>query len=199
MTADATPATTPSAALPGPDARSAHPPAPGPHWSGRDPLEKHPWRAAILSVVPGLGQVYTGYYQLGFVHALVVGSLFTLLAFEVLPTLIPLLSIFLLFFWLYNVVDAFRRAKLYNEARAGRLDVEIPTDLSLPDFRGSIAGGAAFVVLGFLLLMHTAFGLSLAWVADWWPLALIGFGAYLVALAVRDRRERGTAGVEAAE
>jgi len=41
----------------------------------RDTRRKSPAIAAILSMMPGLGQVYVGYYQRGFVHAVVVASL----------------------------------------------------------------------------------------------------------------------------
>lgn len=184
---DATPLAAPDSA----------PAAPGPEtsqsfqrtqWSGKDPLEKRPWWAAIFSLVPGLGQVYVGYTQLGFVHALVVGACIMLMATLQSEPLIPLVSIFLLFFWLYNVVDAYRRAKLYNEARAGRLDLELPLGLPAASFRGSLLGGGVLMALGVLLLLNTLFGLSLAWIEDWWPLSLVVGGAYLFVMALRDRQ-----------
>lgn len=157
-------------------------------WSGKDPLEKRPWWAAIFSLVPGLGQVYVGYTQLGFVHALVVGACIMVMSILESEALMPLVSVFLLFFWLYNVVDAYRRAKLYNEARAGRLDLELPLEMPAASFRGSLIGGGVLMALGVLLLSNTLFGLSLAWVEDWWPLVLVAGGAYLFLMALRDRR-----------
>ena len=62
--------------------------------------------------MPGLGQVYVGYYQRGFIHVLVAATIITLLANGAADALIPLLGLFLGFFWLYNMVDAYRRASL---------------------------------------------------------------------------------------
>ena len=137
--------------------------------------------------MPGLGQVYVGYYQRGFIHAIVVAVLITLLAGGGAVPLIPLFGLFLAFFWLYNVVDAGRRAALYNEVLAGRTDVELPQDLKTPGLGGSVVGGVAIALVGFVLLLHTRFGVSLAWIEEWWPLALIGFGAYLVYKARQEK------------
>ena len=68
--------------------------------------------------MPGLGQVYVGYYTRGFVHAIVVASIITVLNLEVLE-LEPLFAMFLAFFWLYNIIDAGRRAAMYNHVLAG--------------------------------------------------------------------------------
>jgi hypothetical protein len=40
-----------------------------------------------------------------------------------------------------------------------------------------------------VLLSHTRFGVSLDWLNDWWPVALIAFGVYLVARSVMSRTE----------
>jgi TM2 domain-containing membrane protein YozV len=44
-----------------------------------DPRRKSPLFATFLSAMPGLGQVYVGYYQRGFINAVVVGTLIALL------------------------------------------------------------------------------------------------------------------------
>lgn len=176
-----------------PPAPSQAPASPQPYPATSDPRRKSPFLACLLSAMPGLGQVYVGYYQRGFVHALVVATIIALLAAEALGPLIPLGSIFLGFFWLYNIVDAGRRASLYNQALAGVSDVELPEDFKAPGFRGSIAGGLAIAATGFVLLLHTRFDVSLEWLEEWWPAALVFFGAYLVwkAWAERPRTEAG--------
>jgi hypothetical protein len=146
-----------------------------------DPRRKSPVTAAILSGLPGLGQVYVGYYRQGFLNALIVGSIITLLNTSATRHLEPLLGIFLAFFWLYNIVDAARRASLYNHALAGMGPAELPDDLPLPGGAGSLVGGLALVVVGCVLLSNTVFGLSLEWLERWWPVALVGLGAYLAA------------------
>jgi hypothetical protein len=152
-----------------------------------DPRRKLPLLALLLSGMPGLGQVYVGYYQRGFVHAVVVGTLIALLNHGLGP-LVPLGALFLAFFWLYNIVDAGRRAMLYNEALAGRSGIELPEDAKTPALGGSIPGGLAIIAVGGVLLSNTLFGVSLDWVRDWWPAALIIFGVYLVGRSMMARR-----------
>jgi hypothetical protein len=153
---------------------------------GSDPLRRSPFLASILSFMPGVGQIYVGYYQLGFIHAIVFAGILALLASGDLGPLIPLLSVFLGFFWLYNVIDAGRRATLVNEALAGRGRFELPKDFTAPGLRGTVLGGSILVGVGLLILFRTLFGVSLAWVEDWWPVAIIAFGGYLIFKARSD-------------
>ena len=153
-----------------------------------DPRRKSPALACILSAMPGLGQVYVGYYQRGFIHALVVGGVITFLANIRDETLAPLGGIFLAFFWLYNIIDAGRRAAIYNHVLAGGEVMDLPKDIRLPGVHGSIVGGMILIAVGAVLLAHTAYDYSLAWVEDWWPAALLLFGGYLVVKGVAERR-----------
>jgi len=155
-----------------------------------DPRTKSPLLALMLSAMPGLGQVYVGYYQRGFIHILVVGSLIAMLAGEMVPDLTPLLGIFLAFFWLYNCIDAARRASLYNQALAGSTPIQPPDDVIASGAGGSVLGGAVLIAGGFLLLLHTRFDLSLAWLRDWWPVIPMLFGVYLVLKSVYARAAR---------
>jgi len=155
-----------------------------------DPRRKSPGLAAILSSMPGLGQIYIGYYLQGFIHIAVVGVIIVLLSgygyavrhFE------PLLGLFLAFFWLYNIVDAYRRAAFYNQALAGLGAVEIPEDMKLPKGSGSMAGGIALIAIGGLLFANTALGISLDWLEQWWPMGLVLLGAYLVYASAAAKR-----------
>lgn len=179
----------PAPAAPAPPPHAAHggqPPAPTLSPAINDPRRKKPLLATVLSAMPGLGQVYVGYYQRGFVHAITVAVLITLLVSD-LGGLTPLAAIFLAFFWLYNLVDAGRRAALYNQALAGGSEMELPDDFKAPDFGGSIAGGAALILIGLILLSHTLFGASLEWLEEWWPVALVGVGGWLLYKAIQER------------
>jgi hypothetical protein len=169
-----------------------------------DPRRKSPALACILSAMPGLGQVYVGYYTRGFVHAITVGSIIAVLnmtegadnaASEALRSpgplpFTPLLGIFLAFFWLYNIIDAGRRAALYNYALAGMAGVEIPEDFTKSTIGGSLVGGAVLVVAGVIALSHTLLGLSLDWLTYWWPAAPVAFGIYLIAKAVSEKNKK---------
>jgi hypothetical protein len=177
----------------GPTMAQTQPPQPwltqaAAHIQPRDPRAKSPALACILSAVPGLGQVYVGYYARGFVHAVVTAILFTFLTSNTSETLMPLALIFMIFFWLYNIIDAGRRAALFNEALAGNTAIDLPQDLDLPSLGGSIAGGLLFITAGAILLSHTLFDVPLEWLENWWPAAGIAFGAYLLIKGIIDRR-----------
>lgn len=151
-----------------------------------DPRLRSVALATLLSLMPGLGQVYLGYIQQGFINALVVASLITLLTVDA-GIFTPLLALFMAFFWLYNIVDANRRALLLNQRILGLAPGELPEDIG-PAFQGSVLGGLTLIVGGVLALAHLRFGFSLAWVQHWWPLALIGLGVHLVWKAVKAPR-----------
>lgn len=154
-----------------------------------DPRSKQVVLACLLSLCPGLGQIYVGYYQRGFVHAATVAGIIALLAEGDPPDVFyPLLGVFLPFFWMYNIIDAGRRAAFYNQALLGMSDTfEMPRDISIPG-GGSIAGGLVLVTLGTLLLLHTRYDVSLQFLEDWWPVAPILLGLYLIGKAVIERR-----------
>lgn len=143
--------------------------------------------ACVLSIMPGLGQVYVGYYTRGFVHVFAFASIIALLASGDLSGLAPFLGISLGFLYLYNIVDAGRRASLYNLALQGLGPEKLPEELS--GRRGSLGSGIILIGVGVLLLAHLRFDMSLEWLEEWWPLALILFGAYLALQAIRDRRD----------
>jgi hypothetical protein len=145
-----------------------------------DPRRKSPVLALVLSLMPGVGQIYVGYYQQGFTNALIVGSIIALLSANIVHGAEPLFGIFLAFFWLFNVVDAWRRATFYNNALAGIGPATLPEDFAVTTGRGTLAGGVALVLVGVVALSNTLFGLPLDWLEKWWPLALIAVGAWLI-------------------
>ena len=175
---------------PRPVAAPAYPPyAAPPIASVRDPRTKSPGLAALFSVMPGLGQVYLGYYSRGFVHIIVVAGIISILSsMQGEPPYLPLLAIFLAFFWMYNMIDAARLASLYNRALAGGREPDLPAGFEMPGMGGSVLGGAILIAAGFVVLLHTRWGLRLDWLGEWWPVFPMLFGAYLVFKAFRERK-----------
>lgn len=90
------------------------------------------------------------------------------------------------------MIDAVRRAALYNLTLEGIEQIDLPDDLSISVLGGSYLGGAALLVFGIIALSYTAFGLSLDWLNEWWPLLPIGFGGYLVYKAWLDAQVKPT-------
>jgi len=164
----------------------------GPRHAGyvADPRRKHPLLAIVLSAMPGLGQIYVGYYQQGITLVIIAGSLFTVSvnshAFG-LREFQPLLGMSTMFTWLYGCVDAGRRASLYNQALSGLRPMDLPENQRTPEWHGSLVGGACLVLFGIVLFFHTMFGMSMEWVMRWWPLALVLVGVWLVYASIQSR------------
>jgi len=154
-----------------------------------DPRRKSPILALILSAMPGLGQIYVGFYQQGFTNALVVATMIALLNTNVLHHLEPLLGVFLAFFWLYNVVDAWRRAVFYNNALAGIGPATLPEEFTVGLGKGSAIGGVALILVGVVLLSNTLFSVPLDWLEHWYPVAFILVGAWLIYPAIAGRKK----------
>lgn len=146
----------------------------------RAPLQKSPTLAAVLSLMPGLGQVYVGYYLAGFINILVVALLINTLTHIHGPGPQPFLGLFLAFFWLFNVFDAARRANLYNRHIAGTREEAPPTDSPL-------TGGIILLVIGILLTLAITFDIRLAFLETIWPLALVAAAVYLLVKYWRTR------------
>jgi hypothetical protein len=147
---------------------------------GRSVERKSVAAAAVLSCLPGLGQVYAGYYQRGFTHIAVVAGLILLLNQSQLWTIHPFIGVFLPFYWIYNIIDASRCAQIANRIARGDAPADIAGPLPMPGQFGGTVTGIFFIGLGFLLLMVTKFDMDLRWLGEWWPVILIVIGGNLL-------------------
>jgi hypothetical protein len=146
-----------------------------------DARRKSPVLATLMSLMPGLGQIYIGYYQQGFINIVVIAGLISLLNYDgISDNLKPFLALFMAFYWLYNMVDAYRKSTFYNQVLAGLGTLDMPEGEQLPGARGSLAGGVVMIAAGGIALAHTRFGMPIDWIERWWPMALILMGAYLL-------------------
>ena len=164
----------------------ALPPAARPDFY-RDPRYKSPVMAALLSGMPGLGQVFLGYTKLGFIHAGTIAVLIGLMSSGRLHFLEPVVGIFMAFFWMYNMVDAYRRALLLNEAISRLETPELPDGFGTVSFGVRLVLGVGLIFVGMLALLNLRFNISLAWLEQWWPAGLVLLGFYLVVRAIKDR------------
>lgn len=158
-----------------------------------DPRRKSPFLAALLSVVPGLGNIYIGHYMRGFTIAGTM-ALIVLFAAESRDPIAPIFGMVAFFVWLFNIIDAGRMAALYNHAMAGREVMELPEDFKFPKMGGSIVGGALLLLVGVVAISNTMFGISLDWIETWWPALPIALGGYLFYRGIQDyqRQQGGT-------
>lgn len=145
-------------------------------------VSKSPALAGILSILPGLGQAYVGYYLAGFTNIMVVGALIALMNSGEVRGLEPFFGLFLAFFWIFNILDAARRARLYNLHQLGERTQALPTDSPL-------VGGVILSVLGLVLTLRITFNMDLDFLEDYWPLFLLGLGVYMIVKYRRTKSE----------
>lgn len=143
--------------------------------------------AGFLSAFPGLGQVYVGYYKHGFINILVFAGCITVIVNSNNDIFLPLIPLFIFFFWAYNIIDAIRKAHAYNRILAGGTLDLIPEEGLTPGISGSLPGGTFLILAGLAALSYTAFDIPLDWLEKWWPIIPVAFGGYLIFL---DRKEK---------
>ncbi len=146
---------------------------------------KNPGLAALLSLFPGMGNIYNGLYLRGMTFFLVIASLIGIVSRRNHGEELFVFSIF--FFWLFNVIDAYRQATLINYGYA--------QDLGLTDLprhprasQGGIAAGTLLTLIGLIALADRYLDIRLDWIFDLWPFVLVAGGLWLIWSAVRDRR-----------
>ncbi|HTL97844.1 MAG TPA: hypothetical protein VL181_03465 [Holophagaceae bacterium] len=156
----------------------------------RDPRLKSPILAGLLSLMPGLGQAYLGFTRLAFIHGLSAAAFIALMSSNRLGGLEPFVGVLMTFFWLYNLVDAHRRALLVNDLVLRTEQPELPDGLGQLSSAARIGFGLAFLAFGTMSLLSTRFGVSFEWLLKWWPAAFILLGLWLMVKALRDRAPR---------
>jgi len=147
-------------------------------------MRKSPVLAGLLSLLPGLGQVYVGYYISGFINILVVGSVISMLD-GASGGIEPFLGLFLTFFWAFNIIDAVKKAHAVNAQENGTFRQQLPTDSPL-------VAGVVLMAVGLLLIMHFSLGMDLEFLQDVWPFGIFVGGAYFIWKYIRTRRSLGS-------
>jgi hypothetical protein len=163
-------------------------PAPAPLPAPPAVAVKRPALAALFSLCPGMGHVYNGLYLRGLVFFLVVSSLLCIVIRDH-----PLVSFALVFFWLFNILDAYRQATLINYGYAQDLGLQDRPSSPVAGQVGAVAG-ALLVLIGLFALADRYLTINLDWIFDLWPVVLIAVGGWLIVGAFRDRK-RGRGGV----
>jgi hypothetical protein len=144
---------------------------------------KNPGLALVLSLFPGMGNVYNGLYMRGLTFFLVIACLIGLVS----DGHHPLFGLAIAFFWLFNLIDAYRQATLINYGYAQDLGL-----LDMPKVpragQGGLLAGALLALIGIAGIGDRYFDIRFDWIFDLWPFALLVLGLWLIVSAVRDRR-----------
>ena len=145
--------------------------------------QKNPGLAALLSFFPGMGNVYNGLYLRGATFFLVVFSLIGILD----RGGHDLFGFALAFFWIFNIIDAYRQATLINYGYAQDLGlVDLPRHPRAS--QGGVAAGVLLFFIGLFALLERYFDIRLDWIFDLWPFGLVFLGSWLIWASLRDRR-----------
>jgi LiaI-LiaF-like transmembrane region len=135
---------------------------------------KNPWLAGILSLFPGLGNVYNGLYARG-----VTFFLLAVLTIYLASHGSDLWGMGVAFVWLFNVVDAYRQAMLINLGYAD--DPALARRLGgAAAAREKLFAGTVLLIIGVLALFDRFFPFYLDRLLDFWPVAFIAAGAWLI-------------------
>ena len=165
-------------------AEPAPPPAATPLAEVPAPIgRKNPFLAAILSGFPGMGHVYNGLYMRGVVFFLIILSLIGIVDGGG-P---DLFGFAIAFFWIFNVLDAYRQATLINYGYAQDLGlVDLPRHPRAS--QGGLAAGVILFFIGLFALLERYFDIRLDWIFDLWPFGLVVLGGWMIWASLRDRR-----------
>lgn len=148
-----------------------------------------PGLAFLLGLIPGVGAIYNGQYGKGLIHVLVLGMLITLANNDAASGgLEPLFEILIPVFWFYMAFEAYHTAR---KRLAGE-----PVDEFSSLVRFSPAAGqfpvlpVVLIVFGALFLLNNLGLLRMSQVLRFWPVLMIGAGAWML----YDRLKGGTPG-----
>jgi TM2 domain-containing membrane protein YozV len=144
-------------------------------------MPKSPILAVVLSLFPGIGQIYNGQPAKALVFFFAwAGSIYLTAEAN------PFFAFLIAFTYFYNLVDAWRTATTINLRHARGAAVEDEDTVESP------AWGAALIGVGALLLFNNLGWLRLAALQRYWPLVLMAAGAaFLFGSMRRAKREGG--------
>ena len=172
-----------AASYPQPEAAASRPSAPRPTIHGR----RAPWIAAFLSSIPGLGSIYNGSYARGVAFFLSVLGLMHLAERSS-----EIWGFGVAFVWFFNMIDAYREARLIQAGIAHDLGATQRLPRTSP--AEGIGLGVALFLIGLLAFLDATLGIDVDWVFELWPLGMMLAGAwFIVAAVLRVRQARAEA------
>ena len=166
------------------DPQAGYPALPVPAAATEAAAPRSPVLALVLSLFPGIGQIYNGQPAKALVFFFAwAGSIYLTAESN------PFFAFLIAFTYFYNLVDAWRSASAINARHAGGQAV------AEDDTTESPAWGAALIGVGALLLLNNLGWLRLAALQQYWPLVLIAAGAVFLYGSVQRAKRDGDGGL----
>jgi hypothetical protein len=140
-----------------------------------------PWVATILAGFPGLGSIYNGSYARGVAFFLaVVGTIHLAQRGQ------DLWGFGVAFLWLFNMIDAYREARLIRAGLAQDLGANRPRPAT--SAAEGLGLGAVLLAIGLVSFLDQSLGIDVDWIFELWPLGLMAAGAWFIVAAIRRAR-----------
>jgi len=158
-----------------------------------------PGLAFLLGFIPGVGAIYNGQYVKGFFHVLVFGALIALTNNdEVSGGLQPLFGMMIAVWVFYMAFEA------YHTAKRRQLGQPVDEFSSIVPRKGQASrfpmAPTVLIAIGVLFLLHNLEILRIGKVIhDYWPVALIALGAYMLFERLSGRPESNHGALSAQE
>src|SRR5262245_59538217 len=135
-----------------------------------------PGAAFALGLIPGVGAICNGEYLKAVIHVLIFGFLVSLAGSSKVSSFGPLFGIMTTAFFFYMPLEAYHTAKR-NALRAAGVQVKGRTGDPQQE---NLWSGVILTVMGCLLFVNEWVDGFLEGALKFWPLVLIGFGAYKI-------------------
>jgi len=137
-----------------------------------------PGLAFVLGLIPGVGAVYNGQYAKGLVHVIIFGLLISLVSSGAASGFEPLFGMLIAIFYIYMPFEAYHTAR---RRQLGQFVDEFSSIFPLRTSAGGFpAGPVLLIALGVLFLLHNLDLLRIERLLRYWPVLLIGLGAYML-------------------
>jgi len=143
-----------------------------PHGGGASP-----GLAFLLGLIPGVGAIYNGQYAKGIIHVVIFGTLISITSSGGANGLEPLFGLLISIWYFYMPFEAYHTAR---KRQLGLVPDEFSSIFPLRQKRCGTVGPAVLIGLGVLFLMSTMDIINFRDLARFWPLLLIGLGAYML-------------------
>ena len=151
-----------------------------------------PGAAFALGLIPGVGAIYNGEFFKAALHIIIFGVLISIV--DSTRGLEPLFGLMITGFYIYMPFEAYYTTKKRRLETQG-VQLETPIDRLREQFAGvenkELWGGVALVVLGALFLMDNFRFFQLRQIFEFWPVALIAIGVWLI-WSKQEKGERKT-------
>ncbi|MBI4462198.1 MAG: B-box zinc finger protein [Acidobacteria bacterium] len=146
------------------------------------PGAPNPAVALALGFIPGVGAIYNGEYVKALVYIVIFGGLISVMDSPLSRGLEPLFGMLLAGFYFYMPIEAYQTAKRRSLGLA-----PLPPPGGEPiESKLAPAGPIILIVLGALFLLNTLDVFRWTWhISRFWPVVLIGIGAWLLVKRAR--------------